>query len=200
LLDRIILFTSPLALGLLKRGYLLLIAGGVAVAASLTVLGYYGMRLVEALEGDSKSVNPSGSIEISKNLTGSGQGAYVAAFPKLDGLRPNIVISGPSGGTVLQKSVDQLIVLEAFPIAEAGVYVLELSNPSPTLTLQAAVILDSQEAVLSKAGALSPVITVVFGFMLVAGVGALAAGAVITFVDRRRLGKMKQFGDTSDLV
>ena len=64
----------------------------------------------------------------------------------------------------------------------------------------ASVILDSQEAVLSRAGSLSPGITVTFGFVLVAGIAAAVAGAVITIVDRRRMGKMKQFGDTSDLV
>lgn len=171
------------------------------MAVSLAVLGYYGMRLVEALEGDAKfSIEPSGSTEISQNLTTTGQGAYVVAFQELNGVEPVVTISGPANDIVLQKSVNQLIVLEAFPVVDAGVYALNLSNPSPTNALEAAAIIDSQEAVLSRAGALSPVITVAFGLMLVAGVGALAAGAVITVIDRRRLSKMKQYGDTSDLV
>ena len=75
-----------------------------------------------------------------------------------------------------------------------------MSNPSSSSNLEAALVIDTQEAILNRAGALSPTITVAFGFMLVAGIGALAAGAVITVMDRRRASKMKQFGDTSDLV
>ena len=184
---------------LLRRGHLLLIAGGTAVAVSLTVLGYYGMRLVETLE-EKYALEPGKSVEITRNLTSAGQGAYVAAFQELGGVNPVVTIRGPSGNVVVQKSVDQLIVLEAFPVVEAGVYSMNLSNPSMSSTLQAAIVLDSQEAVLSRAGALSPAITVAFGFMLVAGIGALVAGAVITIMDRRRFSRMKQFGDTSDLV
>ncbi|MGI0038044.1 MAG: hypothetical protein ACRD99_06775, partial [Nitrososphaera sp.] len=137
---------------------------------------------------------------ISQNLTSAGQGAYIAAFQELGEVRPVVTIRGPADALVLQKSVDQLIVLEAFPVVECGFYSLNLSNPSSTSSLEAAVVLDSQEALLSRAGALSPGITVAFGFMLVAGVGALVAGAVITVMDNRRASKMKQFGDTSDLV
>lgn len=178
----------------------MLIGGGVAVAVSLAVLGYYGMMLVEALESDAKySVDPGGSIELMQNLSAVGQGAYIAAFPQLDAAKPIIVIRDPSDVIVRQNTVDQLIVLEAFPVAQSGVFTLNLTNPSSN-AVEAAVIMDSQEAVLSRAGALSPIITVAFGFMLVAGAGALIAGALITIVDRRRLTKMKQYGDTSDLV
>ena len=171
------------------------------MAVSLAVLGYYGMRLVEALEGDAKfTIEPGGSGEVSQNLTTSGQGAYVVAFRELGGVEPVVTVTGPSNNVVLTKTINQLIILEAFPVVDAGVYILKLSNPSPTTSIEAAAIIDSQEAVLSRAGALSPVITVAFGLMLVAGIGALAAGAVITFIDRRRLNKMKQYGDTSDLV
>lgn len=186
---------------MLKRGYLMLIGGGVAVAVSLAVLGYYGMRLVEALEGDAKyTVQPGESVEISRNLTSVGQGAYVASFSELGEVRPTVVITNPAGSVVLQKTLDQPIVLEPFPVVETGVYVLNITNPSSIAALEAAVILDSQEAVLSRAGTLSPIVTTAFGLMLVAGIGALITGAVITFMDRRRLSKMKQYGDTSDLV
>jgi hypothetical protein len=186
---------------LLKRGYLMLIGGGVAVAVSLAVLGYYGMRLVEALEGDAKhAIQPGGSVEISQNLTSVGQGAYVISFSALGEVRPEVVITNPAGSVVVQKTLDQPIILEPFPVAQSGVFVLNLTNPSATASLEAAVILDSQEAVLSRAGALSPVVTTAFGFMLVGGIGALAGGAIITIMDRRRLSKMKQYGDTSDLV
>ena len=186
---------------LLKRGYLILIGGAVAVAVSLGALGYYGMRLVEALEGDAKyTVQPGESIAISQNLTSIGQGAYVASLSELGSVRPTIVITNPAGGVILRKTLDQPIILEPFPVAESGVYILNLTNTSTIASLEVAVILDSQEAVLSRAGALSPFVTAAFGFMLVAGIGALATGSVITIMDRRRLSKMKQYGDTSDLV
>jgi hypothetical protein len=196
---KIILFDELLAFRLLRRGQILLIAGGAAVAVSLSVLGYYGMRLVETLE-EKYSVEPGKSIEISQNLTSAGQGAYIVAFQELSEAKPIVTIRGPADTLVLQNSVDQLIVLQAFPVAEDGVYSLNLSNPNTRSTLEAAVVMDSQEAVLSRAGALSTVITVAFGFMLVAGVGALVAGTVIAIMDKRRVSKMKQFGDTSDLV
>ena len=186
---------------MLKRGYLILIGGAVAVAVSLVVLGYYGMRLVEALEGDVKyTIQPGESIEISQNLTSEGQGAYVVSFSELGDIRPTVVITNPGGGVVLRKPLDQPIILEPFPVVESGIYVLNLTNHSSASSLEAAVMLDSQEAVLRRAGALSPFLTAGFGFMLVAGIGALATGAVIAIMDRRRLSKMKQYGDTSDLV
>ncbi len=40
----------------------------------------------------------------------------------------------------------------------------------------------------------------IFGLMLMAGIATAIAGAVITVMDKRRISKMKQFGDTADLV
>lgn len=191
--------TNLLYHSLLRRGHILLIAGGAAVAVSLTVLGYYGMRLVETLE-EKYTLGPGKSVVITQNLTSAGQGAYVAAFQELGEVNPVVTIRGPADNVLVQKSVDQLIVLEAFPVVQDGIHSMNLSNPSTSSTLEAAMVLDSQEAVLSRAGALSPAITVAFGFMLVAGIGALAAGVVVTIMDRRRFSRMKQFGDTSDLV
>jgi hypothetical protein len=190
--------TNLLYHSLLRRGHILLIAGGAAVAVSLTVLGYYGMRLVETLE-EKYTLGPGKSVVITQNLTSAGQGAYVAAFQELGEVNPVVTIRGPADNVLVQKPVDQLIVLEAFPVLQGGIHSMNLSNPS-TSTLEAAMVLESQEAVLSRAGALSPAITVAFGFMLIAGIGALAAGVVITVMDRRRFSRMKQFGDTSDLV
>ena len=187
--------------GLLKRGFILLIAGGAAVAVSLSVLGYYGMRLIETLEAEEGyTVQPGESVDISRNITTAQQGAFLASFPEFSGGQPLITIRDPADRLVLQRAADPPIILQAFAVVEDGQYTLTLSNPSTEVVLEASVILDSQEAVLSRAGSLSPGITVTFGFVLVAGIAAAVAGAVITIVDRRRMGKMKQFGDTSDLV
>jgi hypothetical protein len=39
-----------------------------------------------------------------------------------------------------------------------------------------------------------------FNFTLYAGIAVFVAGVIITVLDRQRTSKMKQFGDTSDLV
>lgn len=180
---------------------MLLIAGGATVVISLSALGYYGMRLLETLESEKKStVGPGESIEITHNFTAPGQGAYLAAFPEFAGGRPAITIRDPADQQVLQKLADPPIVMETFGVVEPGNYTLTLSNPSSDFELEAALVLDTQEAVLGRAGALSPTITAAFGFLLVAGIGAVLSGVVITIMDRRRISRMKQFGDTSDLV
>jgi hypothetical protein len=180
---------------------LLLIAGGAAIAIGLSVLGYYGMRLIETLETEERHiVTPGSSIPITRNITTAQQGAYLVSFPEFSGGSLGITIRDPDDRVILQRSADPPIVMEAFSVIEDGPYTLTLTNPSADVVLEASVILDSQEAVLSRAGSLSPEITVIFGFVLVAGIATAITGGVITVMDRRRLGKMKQFGDTSDLV
>ena len=180
---------------------MLLIAGGAAVAVSLSVLGYYGDQLVKALDEEEKiKVEPGASQEISQNITTAGQGAFLASFPEFSGGRPMITISDPEGKLVVQKSVDPPIIIEAFAVVEDGLYTLTLTNPSQDETLEATLVLDSQEAVLRRGGAISPALPASAVFGLVAGIATTIAGAIITIMDRRRLSKMKQFGDTSDLV
>jgi hypothetical protein len=186
---------------LLRRGHILLIAGGAAVAIGFSMLGYYGVRLIETLEREERfMIEPNGSAELKQNITAVGQGAYVASFPEFTGGEPVVTIRDPQDRLVLQRSVPPPIVLEAFPVAEAGVYTLTMSNPSEDSVLEAVMIMGNNEAVLSRAGSLSLELTVAFGFILVAGAAAAVAGAVITILDKRRISKMKQFGDTSDLV
>ena len=179
----------------------MLIAGGAAIAISLSALSYYGLRLLENLESEKKyDVEPGGSIEVTQNFTEAGQGTYLAAFQAFAGGTPAITIRDPTDRIVVQKSADAPVVMEAFPVAQAGVYTLTLSNPSSEFELDATVVIDTPEAVLSRAGALSPATSVALGFLFVAGVAAAGAGVVVTITDKRRLGRMKQFGDTSDLV
>lgn len=195
--QRIILFVQLTAAGLLRRGQILLIGGGAAVAVSLSLLGYYTVKLVEALEGEKYSVAPESSVVISHNFTAAGQAGYLASFAGLEAA-PAISIRDPSGQVVLQKTVDQPVVLETFLVTE-GVHNLTLTNPSPDAVLEAGIILDSMEGILGR-GTLSPEITVVFWLLLVSGAGSAVAGAVILVMDRRRFSKMKKFGDMSDLV
>ena len=185
---------------LLRKGHILLIGGGAAVIIGLAMLGYYAVRLVEALEDEKYTIEPSSSAEITQNITAAGgQAAYLVTFTELGGIRPTITVHDPAGLVMLQRTVDQPVVVETFAVIEDGVYTLALSNPSPESALEAGIILDSYDAILGR-GALSPATTVVFWLLLVAGAGAAVAGAVMLVMDRRRMGKMKQFGDMSDLV
>jgi hypothetical protein len=179
----------------------MLIAGGAIAAISLSVLGYYGLRLITNLEEQPKySIPPSGSQQVQQNIANVSQGAYVVSFPNYDGGKPMVTLADPTGRTIVQKEVNPPILIESFPINVPGNYTLELSNPSPVQTLEASIILGSQESVLSTADISSAVMTLIFGFMLVAGIATAIAGAVITVMDKRRIARMKQFGDTTDLV
>ncbi len=185
----------------MRRGLIMLIAGGAVAAISLSVLGYYGMRLITNLEEQPKySIPPGGSQKVQQNIANVSLGAYVVSFPNYDGGRPTVVLADPTKQIVIQKEVDPPILIESFPIDVSGNYTLELSNPSSVQTLEASIILGSQESVLSAADISSAVVTLIFGFMLMAGIAAAVAGAVITIMDKRRISKMKQFGDTTDLV
>jgi len=179
----------------------MLIAGGAVAAISLSVLGYYGMRLITNLEEQQKySIPPNSSQEVRQNIANASQGAYIVSFPDFTGGRPEVLLTGPTDQIILQKTVDPPILIESFPLAISGNYTLELSNPSPDQTLEASIILGSQESVLSTVDISSAVMTFVFGLMLVGGIATAVAGAVITVMDKRRITKMKQFGDTADLV
>lgn len=179
----------------------MLIAGGAVAAISLSVLGYYGMRLITNLEEQPRySIPPNGSQKVQQIIANVSQGAYIVSFPNYDGGKPTVVLTDPTEKIVIQKEVDPPILIESFPVNIPGNYTLELSNPSPVQTLEASIILGSQESVLVVADISSAVMTLIFGFTLVAGIASAIAGAVITIMDKRRIAKMKQFGDTTDLV
>jgi asparagine N-glycosylation enzyme membrane subunit Stt3 len=75
-----------------------------------------------------------------------------------------------------------------------------LLNPTDQ-SLEAAIYFGGQEQVLNEKNYFSYAITLTL-FMSLLGIGiALAiAGMVIIILDKRRTDKMKQFGDTSDLI
>ncbi len=179
----------------------MLIAGGAMVAISFSMLGYYGLQFVNSIQQDEKlRVEPGGLLEIKQNINAS-QGAYVVAFPDFEG-RPVVTIKDPDGQIVIERTIDPPIVIEPFKVEQPGVYTLDLSNPTDQV-LEATVVLGDQETVLSLGINLSSAVTALaFTSLLGIGVGVAVAiaGAVITVLDKRRINKMKQFGDTSDLV
>ncbi|MEW6604413.1 MAG: hypothetical protein AB1351_06950 [Thermoproteota archaeon] len=175
-----------------------MIAGGAMMAISVSMLGYYGLQFVNNIEQEeTQRVEPGATFELQKNINAS-TGAYVVAFPDFEG-QAAIALKGPSGNTLIEKNIDPPIVIEPFEISEPGVYTLVLSNPTNT-ALEASVLLDDYETVLSRSNLSTAVGALGFMSLLGVGVAIAVAGGVITFIDRRRMNKMKQFGDTSDLV
>lgn len=179
----------------------MLIAGGAVTAISLSVLGYYGLRLIENVEaGEKYMVEPNDSLPIKENIFNATLGAYVVSYADFEGEKPMVSIRDPANQLVLEKTLEQSITLEAFSAPDDGTYTLTITNPSSDEVLEASVLFGEQQSVLSKADVSSVVVTAAFSFLLIAGAAAAVAGAVIMVFDKRRIGKMKQFGDTSDLV
>ncbi|GEM_PF-829928 len=182
----------------LKRGPILMIAGGAMVAISFSMLAYYGLQFVNSVQQEETlSLEPGASIVIQKNVNASAA-AYVVAFSEFEG-QAAIEIRDPSGNILIEKNIGPPIVIETFEIQEPGTYTLVLSNPTGTV-LEASVLLDDYETVLSRSDLTTAMGALGFTLLLAAGTAIAIAGAVITFVDRRRINRMKQFGDTSDLV
>jgi hypothetical protein len=177
----------------------MLIAGGAMVVISFSMLGYYGLQFVNSIQQDeSLTIGPGGSHQVQQNINAS-QGAYVVAFPDFEG-HPSVTITDPDGQVVIERTIEPPIIIQPFNAEEPGVYTLVLSNPTDQV-LEATVVLGDQETVLSRGINVSSAITaLVFTSILGIGIAVAIAGAVITILDRRRISKMKQFGDTSDLV
>jgi hypothetical protein len=177
----------------------MLIAGGAMVVISFSMFGYYGLQFVNSIQQEEKlSVEPGGSLEIKQNINAS-QGAYVVAFPDFDG-QAAVTVLDPAGRILVDKNISPPIVLEPFKVEQPGVYTLTLFNPTDQV-LEATLVLGDQETVLSKGFDLPSAMTAVaLTSLLGIGIAVTIAGAVITVLDKRRTSRMKQFGDTSDLV
>jgi hypothetical protein len=177
-----------------------MIAGGAMVAISISMLGYFGLQFVNSIEREEiLNVEPGRSIEVQQNINAS-LGAYVVAFTDPNFAGPAAVrISDPSGQTVINRTIDPPIIIEPFQVGEPGVHTLVLSNPT-NQALQVSVVLGDNEAVLSRSNLSSATFALAFTSLLTIGAAVAIAGTVITILDKRRISKMKQFGDTSDLV
>ncbi len=169
---------------------------------SFSMLGYYGVILITTIEDeDKRKIQPNGMIPFTANISNTEQGAYAVVFSDFTGVRPMVTLRDPSNQTVVARAVDPPVALGLFTVADEGIYTLTLSNPSSDQVLEAFALLGSQEYVLNNSEIGAAVMTTfALGSLLMGGIAAAVAGVVITVIDKRRLGKMKQFGDTSDLV
>jgi subtilase family serine protease len=95
--------------------------------------------------------------------------------------------------TIVEQAISPPVVNEVFTVVGSGNYTLILTNLSSDTALEASILFGDRESYATQE-------QLIFSFLLYAGIIAIIAGAVITILDRRRINKMKQFGDTSDLV
>ncbi|AIF85031.1 hypothetical protein NTE_02996 [Candidatus Nitrososphaera evergladensis SR1] len=186
----------------LRRGHILLIAGGAIVALSFIASNYYASQfLKEIQEKNMHTIAPGAKFDLQGNIT-SGNGAYVVAFPNYSSagsVRATVSISDPDGEPVLEKNLNLPFFSEPFAAQKQGNYTLTISNLGNT-SLDASVIFGEEQVVGEVIGMPNVVSTAISSLLLIAGIIVLAAGGAIMLIDRHRDQKMKQFGDMSDLV
>jgi hypothetical protein len=163
----------------------MLIAGGAAAVISFAVFVYL-------ITENTYSIRPNESLIIRQFVSNASQGVYSISFPLFEG-QPNLKIVDAKNKTIVEKTINPPVVNEVFPITESGYYTLTLTNPSPDATLEAAILFGDQDSYATQ-------VQLIFSLLPYAGITTVIAGAVITILDRLRISKMKQFGDTSDLV
>jgi hypothetical protein len=169
----------------LRRGHIVLIAGGAVAVASFAMSVYL-------LAGNTYSIQPGDRLVIQRFVSNASEGIYHISFPLFEG-QAHVEILNPANQTIVDQAISPPIVNEVFAPAETGDYTLILTNPSEDATLEASILFGDRDSYATSE-------QLVFSFLLYAGIIAVIAGAAITILDRRRISKMKQFGDTSDLV
>lgn len=178
----------------------MLIVGGATAIISFSMLGYYTLQFVNIIQQEGKHrIDPGGSISVDQNITNTqGIGLYAIAFAEFTG-SASVIIMDNEGKTIVNKSINPPIVIEPFNAESHGTYTLKLLNPTDQV-LEAAIGFGDQDDVLSRKNLLSFDTVVILVSTLVIGVALAIVGIVITILDRRQTNRMKQFGDTSDLI
>lgn len=178
----------------------MLIVGGATAIISFSMLGYYTLQFVNIIQQEGKyRIDPGGSINVEQNINNTqGIGIYAIAFAEFTG-SASVIIMDNEGKMIVNKSINQPIVIEPFTAESHGIYTLNLLNPTDQV-LEAAIGFGDQDNVLSRKNLLSFDTVVILVSTLVIGVALAIVGIVITILDRRQINRMKRFGDTSDLI
>ncbi len=186
----------------LRRGPILLIAGGAIMAIGFAIFTYYTVLFATKLLAENKyNIEPANatSVErfIRKNAT---EGTYIVALVQAAG-QPGLKITDPAGQVLVDKQLEGTLAMDTFGLTQDGNYTLTVANTSPDSALEANIVFGDQKSIIESGLDINPVtLSVMFNFTLYAGIAVFAAGVIITVLDRQRTSKMKQFGDTSDLV
>lgn len=180
----------------------MLIAGGAIVAFSFIASSYYASQFLrEIQQKNMHTIAPEARLDLQGNIT-SGRGAYVVAFPNYPAAGPvqaAVSVSDPDGESVLERNLSPPIANELFAAQKQGNYTITISNLG-NASLDASVIFGEEQVVSEVISMPNAVSTAIAMLLLIAGIIVIVAGGAITFIDRRREQKMKQFGDMSDLV
>lgn len=181
---------------------MLLVGGGALAVIGLGIFLYSTLEFADNLMSDSRyTIGPGESRRVTQFIGNVSEGAYIVAlqetFVQLD-----LSITNPSDMTIVERKISlspgDAPIFERFPVDESGDYVMTLSNPSDA-AVDISAVLGDNESILETGFSFAS-LALTFVSLFVVGVAAAIAGAVITVLDRRRISKMKQFGDTSDLV
>lgn len=163
----------------------MLIAGGAIAVASFAMSVYL-------LTGNTYTIQPNDRLVVQRFISNASEGVYNISFPLYE-RQAGLQILNPANQTIVGQDISPPIVNEVFATTASGNYTLILTNPSPDATLEASILFGGRDSYATSEQLVS-------SFLLYAGIIAVIAGAAITILDRRRISKMKQFGDTSDLV
>jgi hypothetical protein len=179
----------------------MLIVGGAIAIVSFSMLGYYTLQFVNIIQQEGKhTIEPGGSITVLENINNTqGIGIYVVAFAEFGGQASSVIIMDHAGKIIVNKNINPPIAIEPFNAELPGLYNLKLLNPTDQV-LEAAIGLGDQEDMLSRKNLFSAMTVLLLVSLLVIGIALAIAGAIIIILDRNQINRMKQFGDTSDLI
>jgi hypothetical protein len=176
----------------------MLIVGGAIAVISFSTLGYYILQFVSSIQQEGKyTIQPGRSINVQQSINDT-RAIYVIAFADFGG-QASVIIKDRAGKIIVDKNIDPPIIIESFNADVPGLYDLTLLNPTDQV-VEAAIDFGDQRHVLSGKNLSSAMTVLVLISLLGIGIAVAIAGAVITILDRSRINKMKQFGDTSDLI
>jgi hypothetical protein len=179
------------------------------MAIGFAIFSYYTVLFAAKLVAETGyTVEPSGKISITKFISSqnASQGTFIIVMQQgLGGQnqhqQPFLQIANPSGKTLVEKQLAEALTMDTFPVTETGNYTLTLANTPSGSSLKANVIFGDQRTIIESGLSVSPdTLSLIFNLTLYTAITIIIAGAIITFLDRKRINKMKQFGDTSDLV
>jgi len=169
------------------------------MAVGFAIFAYYTVSFATKLLSENKYVaDPAGTASIPKFISQNAtEGTYIVALAEA-AEQAGLKIEDPSGKALVEKQLTENPSMGTFATTEDGNYTLTVTNASPNSEVH--IIFGDQESIAGGLGVDPVTLGVVFNFTLYAGISVFIAGIIITILDRQRANKMKQFGDTSDLV
>jgi len=166
------------------------------------IFSYYTVIFAIKLVAESNfSVEPADTVSVQQFISqDNSKGTYIIVLPDSVG-QPELKIASPSGTALVEKQLVEALTMDTFPLTETGNYVLTLANTSPDKTLKANIVFGDQKTIIENGLSVSPdTLSSIFNLAVYTAIAVIIAGVVLTVLDRQHLSKMRQFGDTSDLV